>query len=134
MPRWPRSGRCAGRAVAGRARASRWLPERSSPPASASWDPALSARASRRRRRQATAPAPRSRGWGVRGAGGGLADLLALDLGMVWAGPWCGRLLAGLGARVVKIEGPARRDGTRREEHGGCAGAFADLNAGKESL
>jgi crotonobetainyl-CoA:carnitine CoA-transferase CaiB-like acyl-CoA transferase len=63
-----------------------------------------------------------------------LADVTALDLGMVWAGPYCGRLLAGLGARVVKIEGPARRDGTRPKGGGGCGGAFADLNRGKESL
>jgi crotonobetainyl-CoA:carnitine CoA-transferase CaiB-like acyl-CoA transferase len=78
-----------------------------------------------------------------------LADLRVLDLGMVWAGPYCGRLLAGLGARVVKIEGPQRRDGTRpaggdtrptgrdgshRTADRGCAGAFADLNRNKESL
>ncbi|HZS03183.1 MAG TPA: CoA transferase [Chloroflexota bacterium] len=77
-----------------------------------------------------------------------LAGLRVLDLGMVWAGPWCGRLLAGLGARVVKVEGPARqdgtrpvkvegparRDGTRSQGEEGCAGAFADLNRGKESL
>jgi crotonobetainyl-CoA:carnitine CoA-transferase CaiB-like acyl-CoA transferase len=53
-----------------------------------------------------------------------------LDLGMVWAGPHCGRLLAALGAEVIKIEGPNRPDGTRR--HFGPI--FADLNAGKESL
>jgi crotonobetainyl-CoA:carnitine CoA-transferase CaiB-like acyl-CoA transferase len=80
-----------------------------------------------------------------------LADLRVLDLGMVWAGPYCARLLAGLGARVVKIEGPQRRDGTRPPEpdaarpgrragnaspatDADCAGAFADLNRGKESL
>jgi crotonobetainyl-CoA:carnitine CoA-transferase CaiB-like acyl-CoA transferase len=63
-----------------------------------------------------------------------LSDLRVLDLGMVWAGPYCGRLLAGLGARVTKIEGPTRRDGTRRVGRDGCAGAFGDLNRGKSSL
>ncbi|HKP19135.1 MAG TPA: CoA transferase, partial [Gaiellaceae bacterium] len=62
-----------------------------------------------------------------------LSGLRVLDLGMVWAGPWCGRLLAGLGANVVKIEGPARSDGTRAAGSG-CSGAFADLNRGKRSL
>jgi crotonobetainyl-CoA:carnitine CoA-transferase CaiB-like acyl-CoA transferase len=53
---------------------------------------------------------------------------------MVWAGPYAGRLLGGLGAHVVKIEGPQRPDGTRGAAGGGCAGAFADLNQGKKSL
>lgn len=63
-----------------------------------------------------------------------LSDLMVLDLGMVWAGPHCGRLLAGLGARVIKVEGPTRPDGTRRVAGAGCSGAFSDLNRGKESL
>jgi crotonobetainyl-CoA:carnitine CoA-transferase CaiB-like acyl-CoA transferase len=54
---------------------------------------------------------------------------------MVWAGPYCGRLLAGLGAEVVKIEGPRRRDGTRPpDDWPGCSGLFGDLNSGKSSL
>ena len=76
----------------------------------------------------------------VRGARNGtgsrlpLADLRVLDLGMVWAGPYCGRLLAGLGATVIKVEGPRRMDGTRAGGRGDCAGAFGDLNRGKASL
>lgn len=62
-----------------------------------------------------------------------LSGVRVLDLGMVWAGPYCGRLLAGLGARVIKVEGPQRPDGTRRADHA-CQGAFADLNRGKASL
>jgi crotonobetainyl-CoA:carnitine CoA-transferase CaiB-like acyl-CoA transferase len=62
-----------------------------------------------------------------------LGDVRVLDLGMVWAGPYCGRLLAALGASVVKIEGPRHPDGTRLTP-GGCAGMFADLNQGKASL
>jgi crotonobetainyl-CoA:carnitine CoA-transferase CaiB-like acyl-CoA transferase len=57
-----------------------------------------------------------------------------LDLGMVWAGPYCARLLAALGASVVKVEGPRHPDGTRLAGADGCAGVFADLNQGKLSL
>ncbi|MBI4492771.1 MAG: CoA transferase [Chloroflexi bacterium] len=63
-----------------------------------------------------------------------LSDVRVLDLGMVWAGPYCGRLLAGLGARVVKVEGPTRPDGTRPSGRSGCWGVFGDLNRGKASL
>jgi crotonobetainyl-CoA:carnitine CoA-transferase CaiB-like acyl-CoA transferase len=63
-----------------------------------------------------------------------LRDLRVLDLGMLWAGPYCGRLLAGLGARVIKVEGPQRADSTRRADSHACQGAFADLNRGKTSL
>jgi crotonobetainyl-CoA:carnitine CoA-transferase CaiB-like acyl-CoA transferase len=80
---------------------------------------------------------PRSRPKATGGGGAAvppLADLLVLDLGMVWAGPYCGRLLAALGARVIKVEGPHRPDGTRPARGAPCGGAFADLNRGKESL
>lgn len=64
-----------------------------------------------------------------------LGDVRILDLGMVWAGPYCGRLLAGLGAEVMKVEGPRRRDGPRpADDWTGCSGFFADLNRGKSSL
>jgi CoA-transferase family III len=63
-----------------------------------------------------------------------LEGLRVLDLGMVWAGPYCGRLLAGLGAEVIKVEGPQRPDGTRPADAQACQGAFADLNRGKSSL
>jgi crotonobetainyl-CoA:carnitine CoA-transferase CaiB-like acyl-CoA transferase len=63
-----------------------------------------------------------------------LTDLRVLDLGMVWAGPYCGRLLAGLGATVIKVEGPRRKDGTRAGGRGDCTGVFGDLNRGKASL
>ncbi len=63
-----------------------------------------------------------------------LGDVQVLDLGMVWAGPYCGRLLASLGAHVVKIEGPRHVDGTRATGTGGCRGVYADLNQGKASL
>lgn len=63
-----------------------------------------------------------------------LADLRVLDLGMVWAGPYCARLLASLGARVIKVESPTRHDGTRPTDPRGCWGLFGDLNRGKAAL
>jgi hypothetical protein len=42
-----------------------------------------------------------------------ITDLLVVDLSSMWAGPLCGRLLAAAGATVVKVETPARPDGTR---------------------
>jgi len=53
-----------------------------------------------------------------------------LDLSSLWAGPLCTHLLAGAGARVVKVESTARPDGARR----GPAAFFDLLNAGKASV
>lgn len=53
--------------------------------------------------------------------------LLVADLSSLWAGPLCGQLLVRGGATVVKVESPARPDGTRRGEP-----AFFDwMNSGK---
>jgi formyl-CoA transferase len=48
------------------------------------------------------------------GAGEGpLSDVRVLELGSVVSGPFCGRLLADLGAEVIKVEAPDRPDPLR---------------------
>lgn len=54
---------------------------------------------------------------------------LVVDLSSLWAGPLAGALLAGAGARVVKVESRGRPDGAR----GGDPRFFALINGGKES-
>jgi len=69
-----------------------------------------------------------------------LADLVVLDFTRVLAGPYCTRLLADLGARVVKIErtgggddmrkGHLQLDPTRDDQ----STYFTRINVGKESV
>jgi CoA:oxalate CoA-transferase len=71
---------------------------------------------------------------------GPLDGLLVVDLSRVLAGPFCTRILADLGARVVKVERPETGDDSRA--YGPFAGPdsgaesyyFARVNRGKESI
>jgi hypothetical protein len=58
-----------------------------------------------------------------------VTELLVADLSSMWAGPLCGQILGAAGATVVKVESPARPDGTRSGDK-----AFYDwINHGKLS-
>jgi CoA:oxalate CoA-transferase len=69
-----------------------------------------------------------------------LDGLLVVDLTRVLAGPYCTRLLADMGARVIKVERPGAGDETRinvqQLEPGRTdqSSYFTRVNAGKESV
>jgi crotonobetainyl-CoA:carnitine CoA-transferase CaiB-like acyl-CoA transferase len=69
-----------------------------------------------------------------------LDDLTVLDFTRVLAGPYCTRLLADLGARVIKIERPGEGDEMRRgflqleDGRSDQATYFIRINAGKQSV
>src|SRR5215211_5325334 len=69
-----------------------------------------------------------------------LEGLTVLDFTRVLAGPYCTRLLADLGARVIKVERPGEGDDTRRgyiqleEGRGDQSSYFVRVNAGKKSV
>ena len=66
---------------------------------------------------------------------GALAGLRVLDFSTTIAGPHCARMLADLGAEVIKIEaadGDTMR--TRPPVRNGCSTAFGQLNVGKKSV
>lgn len=69
-----------------------------------------------------------------------LDGLTVLDFTRVLAGPYCTRLLADLGARVIKVERPVEGDDTRafylqlEEGRKDQSSYFVRFNAGKESI
>ncbi len=66
-----------------------------------------------------------------------LAGILVADFSRVLAGPLCTQLLGDEGARVIKVEEPARGDETRRWGPpflGGISTYFLSVNRNKESL
>ncbi|MFH1485398.1 MAG: CoA transferase [Chloroflexota bacterium] len=70
-----------------------------------------------------------------------LGDLVVLDLSQLIAGPYCTRLVAGMGAEVIKVEKPGVGDLARRMgpfpgdiPHAERSGLFLYLNAGKKSV
>jgi len=71
---------------------------------------------------------------------GPLSHLSVLELAEGFAGPYCGKLLATYGARVIKVERPATGDSTRSlgpfVNEGGIEASvpFLWLNMGKESI
>ncbi len=66
---------------------------------------------------------------------GPLADVRVIDLTMFLAGPYCTRLMADMGAEVIKIEPPAgdflRHSPPRKAGH---SRYFGQLNCGKKSV
>ncbi len=75
---------------------------------------------------------------------GALDSIRVLDMSRILAGPWCGQVLADLGADVIKIERPGRGDDTRSwgppylhdaaGRNTGEAGYYLSANRGKRSV
>ena len=70
-----------------------------------------------------------------------LGDICVLDLSQDVAGPFCTKLLAGLGAEVLKVERPGSGDVARgagpfphAAPHAEQSAAFLYLNTGKKGL
>ncbi|MCK4583586.1 CoA transferase, partial [Candidatus Bathyarchaeota archaeon] len=59
-----------------------------------------------------------------------------LDLSRVLAGPFCGMLLADMGAEIIKLEIPGRGDDSRQFPPfmGGESMYYVNLNRGKRSI
>jgi crotonobetainyl-CoA:carnitine CoA-transferase CaiB-like acyl-CoA transferase len=70
-----------------------------------------------------------------RNATGCLEGLRVIDFSTTIAGPYCGRMLADMGAEVIKVE-PAEGEAMRIRPpvRNGCSSLFGQLNAGKKSL
>jgi len=69
-----------------------------------------------------------------------LEGIRVIEIATAWAGPVCGRMLADMGAEVIKIENPERPDSGRMwppyadaEPGVNRSGFFATMNLGKKS-
>ena len=60
-----------------------------------------------------------------------LSGIRVLDLTTAWSGPMATRLLAGLGATIIKVEGPSRIDDWRGPISGGLSSRYPDLDPGE---
>lgn len=67
---------------------------------------------------------------------GPLAGLRVIEVGHMLAGPYCGLLLADMGAQVIKIEPPEGDIGRKISPHsiGPHNAYFASLNRSKQSV
>jgi crotonobetainyl-CoA:carnitine CoA-transferase CaiB-like acyl-CoA transferase len=68
---------------------------------------------------------------------GALEGVVVLEAAQIMAGPFCGLLLADMGADVIKVERPGAGDDTRRMGPaflGGEAAAFLAINRNKRSV
>jgi crotonobetainyl-CoA:carnitine CoA-transferase CaiB-like acyl-CoA transferase len=64
-----------------------------------------------------------------------LAGIRVVEFGMLMAGPYCGRILAELGAEVLKIEPPAGEQNRGNPPlRNGHSAYFGQMNAGKRSV
>ncbi len=65
-----------------------------------------------------------------------LDGIQVLDFSQVLSGPYCTRMLADMGAEVIKIERPPAEDSVRNFPaiKEGLSGSFLQYNAGKKSL
>src|SRR5690242_5473754 len=64
-----------------------------------------------------------------------LQDVRVLDFTTTIAGPYCARLMADLGAEVIKVEAPeGDMMRTRPPLRDGASTSFGQLNAGKRSI
>ena len=81
------------------------------------------------------APAPHDCAAATRLAPGPLQGLKVMDLTNMLSGPYCTRLLADLGAEVIKIEPPhGDHNRGRRPVRDGHSSFFGQLNCGKKSV
>lgn len=66
--------------------------------------------------------------------GTALEGVVVLDLGQVYAGPYCAHLLRALGATVLKVEPPGGESLRWRGDGTSSGAAFLLLNAGKQGV